>query len=82
MDLVFCAEDKSERKALFRTLLRKPFCKTDKELLEHIYDCPVPDVLESTRQLRVRVAQNGIRCHLDSKNPAPAATGNGVQKKI
>ena len=80
MDIVFCTENKSERKALFQSILRKPFCKTDKDLLGYIYDCPVPAVLESTNKLRARVSQNDVKYYLDSKNPAPAATGDGIQK--
>ena len=64
---------------VLKYLLSKPFVLSDFDLLVHAYSCgeAAEATLGTTRQLRVRVSKNAVKEHLDSKNPAPAATGNG-----
>lgn len=63
-------------------LLALPFSAADCPTLKHLYDwdSAVSGVLDPLPSLRNRVAVNDLKSYLDSKNPAPAATGNGAER--
>ena len=73
---------KEEYIGMLKYLTSKPFVLSDYDLLVHAYGwrdvCRA--VIGTTGQLRARVSRNAVKEHLDSKNPVPAATGNGKRK--
>lgn len=71
--------DTHQLDALYQQLMRGRFTVHDFDALTYAYDWSgvYPEVLGTVKQLRARVAKNAVRTHLDEKNPASEATGDG-----